>query len=283
MCAGLKMHDTHEAAGLTASQFAWRVVHRLPFPPPNPKRGRERYGTHPLCWLCGGPTDGVGWPRAVAIAPTFTNHNVAAVPTSDAVCEACVATSHGDAWRAYGLTRPDLGLKTAQPLAWRSYSHLFVWPHHHECPQRARLRALLRDPPPPPFLLVVAESGQKHILFRARVAWSRERFPVQLEEDTVRVERARFAQVLAAFEALYALGFSKDSVLTGRYHSGQLAAVGLRAWRAAEAAFAPYRLEEPALVRLAHYCAQKPAAPAAAAPETEEPPVLVRLGQAALF
>jgi CRISPR type IV-associated protein Csf1 len=50
------------------------------------------------------------------------------------------------------------------------------------------LRSICVNPPSPPFVICLSESGQKHILYLAHVARSRDRFPVQLEEETVWVE-----------------------------------------------------------------------------------------------
>lgn len=196
------------------SGFAAETLGLLPWEPPPPKRG-ARFGSHPRCWLCGGATDGGGWPRAVAIADTFTNHNVAACPPSDTICQACVATSSGETWRAYCARRPDLGLKSVHPLSWRSYSHA-IGPGVDGTaahPARSGWRPFLLDPPPPPFLFVVAESGQKHLLFRSRVAWDREQFPVQVEEETVWLDRAGFAGCLADVEAALAAGWSRAEEL----------------------------------------------------------------------
>jgi hypothetical protein len=236
---------------LPATHFAHRVLGAPAFPPP---RG---VGRDAECWLCGGPTWGVGWPRADALPETFTNHNRAACPSSATVCQPCVFFGHKASWEAYTAAHPEMGLKTGHAMSWRCYSHAFSGAGH-ECPTRGRWRALLLDPPAAPFLFVVAESGQKHILFRARVAHDRDVFPVQVEEDLVVVERERFAACLAALEALSALGFSKDSIVSGRYHAGQLLKVGLAAWRAAEDAFAPWRRTSPGLVRLAAFCGHKP-------------------------
>ena len=246
--------------GLTASQFAWACIGSPPWPPPEPKRGKARFGAHPRCWLCGGPTEGEGWPRTVAIPDTFTNTNLAAVPVSDAVCQPCVYMSAGDAWRDYTTRHPEKGLKSMQPLSWRSYSHVFR-PGFHDCPTRAGWRTLLLNPPQPPFLFVIAVTGQKHLLFRGQIAHSRDVYPAQLEEEGLIVPRRIFARLLADFELLYQLGFSKDSILSGVYHAGQMRAVGerlgLETLRRLLQGMERWRQREPGLMRLAHFCAQR--------------------------
>lgn len=241
----------------TGSAFTARVLGLLPWEPPTPKRG-PRFGTSQDCWLCGGPTGGVGWPKATAIAPTFTNHNLAAAPWSDAVCQACVATSSGETWKTYTQAHPEMGLKAVHPLSWRSYSHV-IWAGGHECPTKATVKQRLLDPPPPPFLFVVALSGQKHLLFRAHVATDRDRFPVQLEEEWVLVDRLRLATCLADFERLLALGCRRDAIFSSHYSAYEMMAAGVATWRDAEVVWAPWR-REPGYARLAHLAARPPEA-----------------------
>lgn len=246
----------------TATQFAWDCLGRPAFPPPEPRRG-GRFGADAVCWLCGGPTGGAGWPKAVCLAPTFTNHNVAAAPGSDTICQACAYFGRGESWADYAAAHPDLGLKVGRPIGWRNYSHVFA-AGRHACPTRATWKGWLLAPPPPPFLFVVAESGQKHLLFRARVAANAERYPVQVEEETLWVERAVLAAGVAAVEAGLAAGLARDEIATGRYAPHRLLALGPGPAAAIEAAIVPYRRRQPGLLRLACLVARKPV-------EVEEP------------
>ena len=247
------MAMVHETVG---SRYLAEVLGLLPWEPPVPKRG-ERFGRAAACWLCGGDTGGVGWPKAVAIAPTFTNHNLAAVPASDAVCQACVATSSGETWKAYVAGHPEHNLKCVHPLSWRTYSHAASGAGV-EHPVRSRWRALLLEPPGPPFLFVVCRSGQKQLLFRALVAGDRDLYPVQFEDERLWVERGAFAACLGAVEAALAAGWSREEVGTGRGNPGRRPA-DLRAWRAAGQDAARWRLGEPGLLRLALHVAASPA------------------------
>lgn len=235
---------------LTASQFAWSVVADGPYAPPAGERPRSA-----RCWLCGGPAGAHAWPRQAAIPPSFTNQNLAAAPDSDAVCEACAALLSKETWEAYVRARPERGLKTGHAVSWRNYSHVFA-PGLHACPGRAEWREWLLDPPGPPFVFVVSLSGQKHLIFRARVAHSRDAYPVQMEEETVYLARREYAGLLDAVEALLALGARRESVLTGRYSQAELARGGA-ALLAMDEPVAVYRLRRPAWVQLAVYCARK--------------------------
>lgn len=238
-----------------ATRFAWGCLGSPAWEPPETKRG-SRYGTDAVCWLCGLDTDGRGWPRAQAISETFTNTTLAEAPASRTVCQPCTYFSSGESWKQYAAAHPDMGLKAVHPLSWRSYSHVFA-AGFHACPSRAEWRQWLLAPPKPPFLFAISESGQKHTIFRAQVSYSDDAYSVQIEEDAVWVERAAFSGCLQAFELLYNLGFSKDSIVSGDYHPAQLLRVGPRVWREAELAITPWRQRHPHLMRLAHFCARR--------------------------
>ena len=70
---------------------------------------------------------------------------------------------------------------------------------------------------------VVAESGQKHILFRAVPG------TVQFEEHQVR-DTARLGEVLDWVEELYTGGMSKGQIASGRYPQRRILDFGLAAW-----------------------------------------------------
>lgn len=243
---------------LTGPQFVAHRLGLLPWEPPLPKRG-ERYGPDARCWLCGGATDGVGWHRRGTFAPTFTNVNIVTLPSSQTVCQACVATSSGEAWQRHAARRPDLGVKTTHPISWRSYSHA-VTATTSECPSRPRWRDLLLEPPDPPFVFAIAISGQKHILFRSRIAHDREAFPVQVEEESVWLERPALASCLAAVEALLALGFGREAIERGAYPQHHIQRAGIQVWREAERRVASWRRQEPTALLLACRFGRRPEA-----------------------
>jgi hypothetical protein len=241
-----------DLSAVSGCQFAWHGLNCPPWPAPAKDRAHDA-----RCWLCGGLTGGEGWSRRT-IPSTFTNHNAAAVPTSQTICTACAYFGAGDTWRAFVAAHPERNLKAVHPLSWRSYHQLFS-ASRHECPiTRVRLRAILLGDVKTPCVLTVSESGQKHLLFRAPIAHRATRLLVQWEEDRIWVPRGWFERVLATVESLYALGFSKDSIGSGRYHSGQLIKVGLAAWRPLEQAMQSHRRVVPDLVRVALYVAQRP-------------------------
>lgn len=203
-----------------------------------------------LCWLCGGALDGSGVPRRQAIKATFTDHDCARAPESDAFCAACVwiMAERNDALTARtGKDKPQRG---------RNYSHFVkagVWYPLGKA-QKDAMRALLLEPPFPE-LAVIADSGQKHLVFKARanppdaaMGW------VQFEEQVIWVDPAQLATTLELVEALYVI-FSKTEIATGAYNHRRILDFGLERWRALEAEVRPLRNR--ALFNLALFLAQR--------------------------
>ncbi|MBB1074523.1 hypothetical protein HUU62_08875 [Rhodoferax sp. 4810] len=243
----------------SAAQFAWKCCNCGNYPPP-------RVGKDSHCWLCGGETNGVGWQLKDALSNNFTDCNSAARLDSNTLCQACAATASSVGWVQYVNSHPERGLWTHFPekegkmvraCNWLYFSHVFSLPDYHETPTRARWRDVLSDPPLPPFLLIMAVSGKKQILFKGRISYSRESYWVQYETTRIFIQRQQFIDCLTAFELLYNAGFSKDSILTGDYHKGQLLKVGLTAWREMENAIKPYRNTVPNLLSVVHFCATR--------------------------
>ena len=209
------------------------------------------------CWLCGGNIKkGTRWKLKTAISSTFTNHNQAKAPHSGAVCPECVFFSGIESWRKYVESLGTTKLKTSKVTAWRSYSHVFS-KSHHLCPTRSEWRDILLSPPEPPFVFVVAVSSQKHLIFRSKISYSRDRFHVKFEEDDFYIRREMFAEILEKFERFYNLGFSKASILFGNYNQAQILKVGLKIWKEYEEIFKIWRAEQLETLRLVEFCAQK--------------------------
>lgn len=269
----------------TVTQFAARVLGIAEYPPPEPKRG-PRYGVSDRCWLCGGATGSAGWPQATAIAPTFTQHNIAKCADSDAVCQSCAALTRAETFQAMVAAR-GLPIKTWTQAGWHSYSHLIRDDGHYAAPTRREMRAILLDPPSGRWLLCINTTGQKHTIFRGAVATGRSMFPVQMDETTVWCRAADLRTCMADFEALCALGFSKDSILLGSYHHAQMLKVGLPRWEPAEARIAPWRETHPDLMALVHLCALGPAEFGEVDPHVYatagSPPATEARGQLSLF
>jgi len=250
---------------LTPPQFAWACCSAGDYPPPQPKRG-PRYAECAQCYLCGGETNSIGWPKKLAIAPTFTDVSAALMPASDAICQACAATSQAEGWAQSVNAHPERGLSAFFPQKeekpprawnWLYSSHLFSSPDRHECPSRARWRALLVDPPEPPFIAIIAPMGKKQLIFKGEIALDRDLFPLRVDDDLLAFDRTKYRAAITDFERLYRFGLSKDSILSGRYSPKALLEIGAQAWREAERPAREWRSKSPQLWGLCHYVAQR--------------------------
>lgn len=248
------------------TQTIWKWLAVGDYPPPktagdiDPQSG---------CWLCGDAVGEAPWRHHDAITPTFTDYAEAACLASNVVCQACVALSRSEGWAKYVSAYPSRGFseyfplkegKKPRALNWLYMSHV-ITPSHHETPSRARWREILLCPPAPPFVCVMAFSGKKQLLFKAKLNHNTQRFYIQTDDRGVWVEPAVFADCLHDFEALYQLGLSKSAIASGGYPQSALSKIGVSVWRPLEAAFAPWRRSHPDYVMLAEFCAQKPDAP----------------------
>jgi len=147
------------------------------------------------CWLCGGETDGLGLPKKKVIKPTFMDIPLAA-QASNSICPGCI----------FCLSRREL----------RNYS-ILANEGNMLHPSRPEIRELLLNPPDPPFVLCIAASGQKWVHIRSEIAYTRDNFPVQLEETRVNVNVEEFREVLGVIEQLYT-EFSKAEIESGEYN-----------------------------------------------------------------
>lgn len=222
----------------------------------NPASESRNNDSSDPCWLCGGPTQGHGIDRKSAIPDTFASHNSARCQSSGIVCTSCAYFAVGKTWHDHVASSPSLDVKLWGTASWRNYGHFFS-PGNHECPKPARWREILVSPPEGPFLACVSLTGQKNLIFRGVVALDSAFFPVQVEEETMWIDRADFVRCLEAFEAVMALGIGRDQVLTGRYHQSSIMKAGIAAWRRAEDAVSQWRMMKPNLLTLCHYCGQK--------------------------
>lgn len=176
------------------------------------------------CYLCGTAPS----PNKLSLKNTFTAHCFAKFPDSDCLCDRCQFSINTRA-NYWNEAKGKYSLLYARNWSWlyqgsKLISPVFDGEHEHfpivkKIMTRVEMRQHLIDPPNPPFTLAIAESGQKHILFLAQEAQSRELFPVQFELNTVIVRRADLINALQMFEKLLAMGASKTDILSGEYKS----------------------------------------------------------------
>lgn len=140
-------------------------------------------------------------------------------------------------------------LRRDKPQRMRNYSHLIVdgkWLAFHKG-QKAEMLALLISAPCE--VAVLALSGQKHILFRARRGWWR------VEEQAIFPRPAELADTAAAAAELLSGGFSKHEIESGQYLQHRIQKFGMARWRGIEISLAQRR--QRAIFYLALWLAQK--------------------------
>ena len=138
----------------------------------------------------------------------FTDWDKLARPDSIRVCPACAF--------AFFERVPMEGREKLQRM--RTYSHVVAagkW-HIYTKGDKDAIRSILLDPPDGAWMCAIAESGQKHVLFRASVNTGKNAYHVQFEETSVFVRRDAFVDLVSHVEALYVY-FSKAAIESGEY------------------------------------------------------------------
>lgn len=175
-----------------------------------------------VCRVCG--CNGNGVPFDKWVKSTFTNWD-RLVP-GDILCTACQFSFE----EASDLLRERVGKDKPQKM--RNYSHFVVggvW-HPLNKGQKREMRNLL----PQSQIAVIAESGQKHLVFRAQAGWW------QLEEQAMLPDVARWQAVQSLVDALY-VGFTKEEITTGRYDLYRIRQFGIDVFQSLESQIAPLR------------------------------------------
>lgn len=218
-----------------------------------------------LCYLCGKPAT-----KPLKLKDSFTAHSAARMPKSDKICDRCDWSINLRCFY-FNPNKQKWSKLFSRNWSWLFQGDKLIAPTisgtHTEgkdtleivtdLPTRTQLRGWLINPPEPPFTLVIAESGQKHILFLAQEAHDRDYFPVQFETDSLLLKRHDFVSLLEIYEALMELDFSKSEIDSGEYRSDRLLS-SLAQWEPLESQIVLYRGSR--LLELVGYVAtsQKP-------------------------
>jgi hypothetical protein len=148
---------------------------------------RHNPGDH-RCYFCGADCDGT-CPSSDYVKDTFTNRDIVKYPQSRFVCRGCVESL---GWGEDEMLLLDGSVKkreNARGMAPRMYSWVLTSGSRIAFTKAHIIRArdIILSPPWPPFSIVIADSGQKQLIFRAPVAMSRDIFPVMLEDEIIEV------------------------------------------------------------------------------------------------
>jgi hypothetical protein len=182
------------------------------------------------------------------VRPTFTDWDK--LKPGEILCDECAfwfEEQSDDLARRVGKEKPQ---------RMRNYSHFVVngqWTPLSKGDKKRMQEILLGTPFPE--LAAIAESGQKHIVFRAtRNAPGSTSGWVQFEEQSIYVQPDVLHSVLTMIEALY-VAFSKSEIETGRYAGYRIVKFGLDEWRTLEDQIKPLR--GGLLFKLAVFLAQR--------------------------
>lgn len=214
----------------------------------------------PNCWLCGGFTDCNAWSFKEAIGNAFTDHPLAMATNSKSICDCCAALTSKDAWVAacekynhspYFPVKDD---KKPFLSNWMFSSHVFscgVWIR----PDRKTARQILLSPPDGKFVITLAAIGKKHVIFRSTVNYDKTNFSAQLDENRITINRDIFNPALELFEYGYALGLSKESIVTGNYNHAMCMKIGIKEWKTFDEQISIIRCKYPAMLKVISFCA----------------------------
>lgn len=198
------------------------------------------------CWLCGGRTGGQGELISKAIKATFNDSDRARALQSKSVCPGCSFCLNQRPLRNYSTVVDNKGI---------------------EHPDRPRMREILISPPDPPFVIIIAVSGQKHLHFKAEIAYCRDNYPVQMEETHLQVNVSELKKILNVIEMLYTV-FTKEEIRTGQFSLNRIKQFGLARFQDFAGLIEKYRGTR--LFSLAIFVAQKSEEIPAKEPEKTE-------------
>ena len=187
---------------------------------------REALLEQRTCRICG--KDGIGQPFDDWVKPTFTDWDK--LQPGEIICNDCLF------WFDERSELLAQKVDKDKPQRMRNYSHFIVggeWIPLSKGDKARMKELLLREPFPE--LAAIAESGQKHIVFRAtrnppgaKAGW------VQFEEQSLFLEPEKLAVLLSEIEELYTT-FSKAEIESGDYASYRILKFGFDEWMALEA------------------------------------------------
>lgn len=191
------------------------------------------------CRLCGAEDE--GQPFRVWVKDTFTDH--ASLRPGEIVCRGCLILTQNFSTLYQQLLQRD---KPQKPWNW---SHFVADGEYIVLSKgdKPRMREILARNPE---VAVIADSGQKHIAFRAQpYVW-------QFELLSIRADPAGLARLLDLTDALYSMGANKAQILSGHYATQTLARMDLAEWRRLECQIRPHRGSP--LLELAVFLTLKP-------------------------
>jgi hypothetical protein len=122
-----------------------------------------------------------------------------------------------------------------KPQRFRTYSHIVVGADWHLLSKAQKLEIYDLLVNADPVIAVIADSGQKHLLFKHRIGtW-------QFETETIMRDKKTLRMLKEMADELLAEKFSKAEILTAQYKQYKVIDYGLARWREKESIFKQYR------------------------------------------
>jgi hypothetical protein len=177
-----------------------------------------------VCRVCGSQGAGISFEEWVR--DSFTDRDK--LQPGEIICRSCLFCFDERSTLLTKLTRK------LKPQRMRNYSHFVVGDKWYPLSkgQKPQIRELLFACPS---VAVIAESGQKHIIFRAQAGW------LQFEEQRTLLHPGRIKAMLELVETLYQAGASKIQIASGHYSQSVIRTIGVEQWSAMEARIRPQR------------------------------------------
>jgi CRISPR type IV-associated protein Csf1 len=149
------------------------------------------------CYYCGADC-GVQNKKSDFVKDTFTNRDIVMFPGSEFVCNGCVESmgrGSDEMEMIDGSIKKRDNECGMQP---RLYSWVLC-KNKKMAATKAHLSQLLEavlNPPEPPFAIVLADSGQKQLIFRAPVGIDKEKYSLLLEDEKIFVDTKELKVIL---------------------------------------------------------------------------------------
>jgi CRISPR type IV-associated protein Csf1 len=142
---------------------------------------QERKGNKE-CYYCGHKCDEENIAKDF-VKITFNNRDIIARPAGGFVCHGCAMVMSSD----QTITMIDGEIREHQKI--RSYSWVLTKEKNLAATKAhiGLLRSIILAPPEPPFAIILSNSGQKQLMFRAKIAFERDNYPLTLEEEIIAV------------------------------------------------------------------------------------------------
>lgn len=149
-----------------------------------------KVGKH-SCFICSAPC-GEDFPTSKYIAKTFGNRDSVFRPSSPYLCGGCISSLQ----EKITIKMPDGEVRENQRVRLYSWIITKTWKQAYTKAHINLLREFILNPTEVPFAVALADSGQKHIVFRTRINNSLTDYTISLEEDLILVNKKRLNDLM---------------------------------------------------------------------------------------